>query len=103
MSELNIDSFNGSWTAPIFNYEIDGENIEVVGWKNMKENDETPWQPVQVVTDEGQELICAFPDSVLEELTEKEFTPNEAWLHFLNFAQENWKNNETSFIKEPEN
>lgn len=104
MEFLTISSFNGSWDAPLFDYETeDGEMIKIVGWKGMRgEKENTPWQPVQVETDDGEELICAFPEDVLKELENDELNQNEAWLYFLNGA-ENWNLLKTHEIAETEN
>ena len=103
MEFLTISSFNGSWDAPLFDYETEDGSIKIVGWKGMKGAEETtPWQPVQVETDDGEELICAFPEDMLNDIESGDFTPNEAWLQFLNGA-ENWNLLKTYEIAESEN
>ena len=129
MDFLTISSFNGSWDAPLFDYETEDGSIKIVGWKGMKGTEETtPWEPVQVETDDGKKLICAFPKDILKgleilynrknreyirnnygrlyELKERTYadiyiTPKEAWLEFLNGAQ-NWNLLKENLLKKLE-
>ena len=129
MDFLTISSFNGSWDAPLFDYETEDGSIKIVGWKGMKGAEETtPWEPVQVETDDGKKLICAFPKDILKgleilynrknreyiknnynrlyELKERTYadiyiTPKEAWLEFLNSAQ-NWNLLKENLLKKLE-
>ena len=129
MDFLTISSFNGSWDAPLFYYKTENGYIQIVGWKGMKgEEETTPWEPVQVETDDGKKLICAFPKDILKgleilygrknreyiknnynrlyELKKRTYadiyiTPKEAWLEFINGAQ-NWNLLKENLLKKLE-